>query len=147
MIVYNDQGQILMGKRLSKYGFGTWNNPGGKVEFGEDPMNAAIRETEEETNLWVSRVKHLGYFNDEEIYDGITERHWVTMMFAGFCPRPSELRNLEPHKHSEWKWFHLNELPADMWEPMWQWWESDEMAEFHNMLYAQYGAKELARLE
>jgi ADP-ribose pyrophosphatase YjhB (NUDIX family) len=144
MIVYNEQGQILMGKRLSKYGYGTWNNPGGKVEFNEDPMMAAIRETEEETNLWLTQVEFKGYFNDVEVYEENIERHWVTLMFTGLCKRPNDLQNLEPTKHSEWRWFHLDELPHDMWKPMYDFWcENDGMWVFQDTLRESYGARSL----
>ena len=122
MIVYNEQGQILMGKRLSKHAYGTWNNPGGKLEFREDPMSCAIRETLEETNLPLMLVAEHGYLNDEEVYDGVTQRHWVTLMFSGLAYKPELLNNNEPTKHSEWKWFELDNWPDDMWKPMKDWW-------------------------
>jgi len=143
MIVYNDQGQILMGKRLSKYGFGTWNNAGGKVEFGEDPMTAAIREAKEETNADVSRVEFLGYFNDQEVYEEGIVRHWVTLMFAGYCTNPEQVTNVEPHKHSDWKWFDLDKLPEKMWEPMLEYWRSEQMWDFHDALIENHNASPL----
>lgn len=148
MIIYNDKGQILMGHRLSKYGYGTWNNAGGKVEFGEDPQAAAIRETYEETNLLVSHVEFLSYFNDEEVYEKGIIRHWVTLMFAGYCYDPSRLYNTEPHKHSEWRWFDLDQLPFAMWTPMYDFWcQHPKMWEFHHKLMDAYGAKPVRRLE
>lgn len=147
LIIFNDKGQILMGHRLSKYGYGTWNNAGGKVEFGEDPKAAAIREAKEETNLTFTKATFLGYFNDEEVYEKGIVRHWVTLMFSSFCSNPEELVNLEPHKHSEWKWFDLDKLPFAMWTPMYDYWEnSDEMHYFHTYLINYHGAKSLRRL-
>lgn len=124
--------KILMGKRLSPYGYGTWNNPGGKLEFGEDPIECAIRETFEETNLIIdaSSVHQLGYFNDKEVYDNNLERHWVTLMFAGFVMNPSSLLNKEPTKHSRWEWFDVGDWPDNMWQPMVHWWDTSPYAEY-----------------
>ncbi len=126
MIIYNSHNQILMGKRLSPYGYGTWNNAGGKLEFGEDPLLGAQREAREETNLGVYNINHHGYFNDKEIYEEGKSRHWVTMMFSGQAIIPAKLENLEPTKHSQWNWFTVDEWPKDMWIPMERWWHSRE---------------------
>lgn len=148
MIIYNNVGQILMGKRISQYAGGKWCNAGGKLEFEEDPKECAIREALEETNIKVVDVQELGYMNDMEIYDGVTERHWVTLMFAGRAWNSADLMNVEPTKHEEWRWFHLNELPKDMWDPMWEFWcENIHMDSFYEMLRECYKAKRLSRLE
>lgn len=143
MIIYNHLGQILMGKRLSPYGYGTWNNSGGKLEFGEDPQDCAIREAYEETNLKVVDVQECGYLNDVEDY-GTGKRHWVTLMFAGRVFNMADLQNIEPTKHSEWKWFHLDRFPYDMWDPMRNWWHDSPHAwRLTSMLQECYGARNL----
>lgn len=56
MIVVNSKGQILLLKRskLDSFGGSKWSLPGGTIEVGESPMQAAIRELAEETaiTLW-----------------------------------------------------------------------------------------------
>lgn len=45
---------VLLGRRaLSSFGAGAWCLPGGFIEYGEDFLSAAIRETWEETGLTV----------------------------------------------------------------------------------------------
>ncbi len=44
-------GEILILKRAGGYAGGGWFVPGGHVEFGETPLDAAVRETLEETGI------------------------------------------------------------------------------------------------
>ena len=47
------RGKILLEQRMNEPGQGKWSIPGGKVELGETPEQAVIRETREETGLVV----------------------------------------------------------------------------------------------
>ncbi len=53
VIVFNDD-KVLLGEKLSGYEI-----PGGHVDYLEDEKDCARRELEEETNLSVSKLKHL----------------------------------------------------------------------------------------
>lgn len=44
-------GEILILKRAGGYAGGGWFVPGGHIEFGETPLQAAVRETEEEAGI------------------------------------------------------------------------------------------------
>ena len=54
-IIKNDTGEILLCHRCDK---DLWNLPGGRVETGESPWDAVLREVKEEVGL-VVRVIHL----------------------------------------------------------------------------------------
>jgi len=54
--IFDDQGRILCVKR--NYGDRTWTTPGGGIERGESPFQAAQREAYEETGYRVE-VEHL----------------------------------------------------------------------------------------
>jgi len=47
-VVRNDAGELLLGRRADT---GTWGIPGGIIEPGEEPADAAVREIFEETGV------------------------------------------------------------------------------------------------
>ncbi|MEV0177232.1 NUDIX domain-containing protein [Streptomyces sp. NPDC050803] len=44
-----EDGRVLIARHVSPKGESTWTLPGGRVEHGEDPFDAVIREVAEET--------------------------------------------------------------------------------------------------
>jgi 8-oxo-dGTP diphosphatase len=52
-ILVEDNGRVLLGKRRGNPGKGTWALPSGYIDYEEDFLTAAIRETKEETGLEV----------------------------------------------------------------------------------------------
>jgi 8-oxo-dGTP diphosphatase len=55
-----DGDKILLGKRAKNPGFGNWVLPGGKVEWGETHIQAAIRGGREELGLDVEPIRLAG---------------------------------------------------------------------------------------
>ena len=51
VILIEEQGQVLLGRRSGSYGAGKWGLPMGFIEFEEDFLSAATREVKEETGL------------------------------------------------------------------------------------------------
>lgn len=61
-VITNDQGQIFLQKRIDpcqKEANGKWEFPGGKVDFNEDPLEAVVRETKEETGFDIKIIRLL----------------------------------------------------------------------------------------
>jgi 8-oxo-dGTP pyrophosphatase MutT (NUDIX family) len=65
-IVFKDGDKILLSQRNyvddpeNRY-HGAWGFPGGGIEEGEQPLNTAIRETEEETGIKIEVLSESKY--------------------------------------------------------------------------------------
>lgn len=59
--IFNEKGEVLLQRRGD---FGKWGFPGGAVELGETPEQAAIREVKEETGLEVEIRGLIGIYTD-----------------------------------------------------------------------------------
>lgn len=113
------EGKILLGLRNPSkekasselQGQGTWTMPGGKVEFMEKLVDAAKRELEEETSLKATKLDLLCISDDMS-----DTAHYVTV---GFIAREytGEAKAMEPETILEWKWFDLNDLPTNLYNP------------------------------
>ena len=59
-LIFNSKGEILLAHRMDK---DLWNLPGGKVEKGESPDQAVIREVKEEVGLKVDIKRFVGVYS------------------------------------------------------------------------------------
>ncbi len=86
-IVYGDDGAILLVRQRDG---NTWSTPGGAVEPDEDPVDAVVRETWEETGLLVKPVALIGVFGGPHFvvrYANGDETQYVMTVFE--CLRVS----------------------------------------------------------
>lgn len=108
-------GSILLGKRVPNEGDGgdgEWACFGGKIEDGETPREAAIREIEEET----------GYVEDDPdslrlLYRSEVIQHGTRVVYYCFTREVAdefELPELDRTEHSEYVWADPKKLPKPL---------------------------------
>ena len=80
--------EILLINKKTGLGKGKVNGPGGKVDPGETPEAAAIRECREELHIDVSDLEYCGEHRFQFV-DGYSIHVWVyrTQVFEGSPPR------------------------------------------------------------
>lgn len=110
--------KILLGHRNTDaekassalHGEGTWTMPGGKLDFGETPIEGVSREALEETGLKLSKnsLKLISVTNDM-----VPDAHFITLGFMSEVLE-GEPAVMEPDEITEWKWFDINSLPTPM---------------------------------
>ena len=103
--------RILLGRKKTRWGAGKLNGFGGKIEKGETPEEAAVRELREESGLFthedvLEKVAILKlYFNGEPKFLMHT---YITRMWVG---KPVETDEMTP------QWHHIKEVPYnEMWK-------------------------------
>jgi ADP-ribose pyrophosphatase YjhB (NUDIX family) len=98
------EGQVLLTKRED---FEIWCLPGGQVEEGESLVQAAIRETKEETGLDVELTRLVGVYSR---IGGFPDVHAV--LYAA-RPISGEIR-LQPGETVDARYFSVDDLPVEI---------------------------------
>lgn len=113
----DSEGRVLLMHRTSKHGNDTWAPPGGHIEFAEDPVQTAVRETVEEIGITLdtTHIQFIGYTND--VFHE-TSKHYITLYMVARVNDPSLIRNMEPHKCSEIKWIYPRDWPMNLFTPV-----------------------------
>lgn len=101
-------GSVLLIHKKRGFGTGKINGPGGRLEPGETPRQAAVRETREEVGVTPLGVRPAGdlFF---QFRDGLSIRGWV-FRAHGCDGRPRESDEADPF------WAPLDRIP---YERMW----------------------------
>jgi ADP-ribose pyrophosphatase YjhB (NUDIX family) len=109
-LVRDDDGRLLLVRHAE---LGVWGLPGGAIEPDEQPEQAAVRETEEESGLQVEIVGLLGVFGGPEyriVYGNGDATAYVPVVYearvVGGSERPDGVET------SEVAWHEPSELAS-----------------------------------
>jgi len=113
LFVIKDEKVLLIHKKRG-LGAGKINAPGGRIDPGETPLRAAIREVEEEVRVTPVGIEHCGELAFQFV-DGLSIH--VEVFRAGDCiGEPRETDEALP------LWSPVDKIPFDkMWEDDRQW--------------------------
>lgn len=107
VVLLDEEGRALLVRQ--NYGAGLWGIPGGAVEPGESPQEAAVREAREETGLDVELEHLVG------VYCLRPERLGLRFVFKAHVS-DGELLRFPTAEISEATWWPIDGLPANMTE-------------------------------
>jgi 8-oxo-dGTP diphosphatase len=106
-LILDEAGSLLACRRPEgKHLGGKWEFPGGKVEDGESPAAALVRELEEELGVTVETGRALTPVVWDYGRGPIRLHPFVCRIVAG---------ELHPHEHSEIRWCSSDQLTALDW--------------------------------
>lgn len=111
VLVIDERGRILLGKRKSKLGESTYSLPGGHLEFGETPEECAWRELKEETDLIASDAQVISLTNDVAY-----GKHYVTVGVL-VTKVSGAAKVMEEDKCEGWDWYDPESLPDPLFVP------------------------------
>ncbi|MDD5397248.1 MAG: NUDIX domain-containing protein [Candidatus Moranbacteria bacterium] len=112
ILIFNEKREVLLLKRgkNARNEAGWWCKPGGTVEYGETTIKGMKREIKEETNL---EVDVWGVLPNTEHILRKEGQHWLAVNFLANIKK-GKLKNMEPHKHDELRWFAIDKLPKKL---------------------------------
>ena len=89
--------------------FRNWDFPKGRIEVGEDPLAAALRETREETELTDLVFSWGDVFRETEPYGaGKIARFYIAQTLTEYIELPVSPELGRP-EHHEWRWVSIDE--------------------------------------
>ena len=112
LMFIRDGHEVLLMRKLRGIGAGKINAPGGKIEPGETPLEAAIRETQEELLVTPLKPRKMGelFFAMSDLPDIFVH----VFMAEAFSGKAGETEEAIP------RWTKISDIPYDMM------WEDDE---------------------
>jgi putative (di)nucleoside polyphosphate hydrolase len=123
VMLINDQGRVWVGQRLDST-LEAWQMPQGGLDEGEEAVEGALRELEEETGIGRDRVEIVARHGEELCYDlpeALVGKLWKgrwrgqrqTWFLARFLGTDADVNIDTPEpEFRAWKWCDPADLPA-----------------------------------
>ncbi|MFC3093307.1 GDP-mannose mannosyl hydrolase [Alteromonas sediminis] len=113
LVVSNENGEVLLGKRVNRPAKGYWFVPGGRIQKNESLAKAFLRLTQEELGKQYS-IKEAtlqgpyDHFYDDFVFGDQVSTHYVAIAYQ-LQVLQSELE-LPLGQHNEYAWLAVSEL-------------------------------------
>lgn len=108
LLLLKKENKLLLAMKKRGFGKGKYNGVGGKIEPGETPEMAMIRETQEEIFVTPTEYSKVGEIEFIEFYKGNKENIVFHLYLATkWEGEPKESEEMKP------EWFKLNNIPYD----------------------------------
>lgn len=111
LIVTNENGQVLLGRRINEPASGFWFVPGGRI-FKDESLDAAFSRTVKvELGLHMQRSEAVfdnlyEHFYDNNVFNDSFTTHYVVLAHKIKLNKMPLLNN----QHSEYRWFDVEEV-------------------------------------
>lgn len=114
LVVATWRGLVLMGLHARR---GQWELPGGALEHGESPHDAAVRELAEETGIHVAMLRPAALAEFQ--YGDAASRHMAAVFGVELAGRPTPVATDEMARFRWWPvgdelWDGMNPLDAEV---------------------------------
>ncbi len=113
-VVVTHARKVLFGRRMTVSGSSEWQLPGGWIEIGESPHQAARREVVEETGLLLHDLSFVG--TTSNVFSA--QKHSISLYFEAECVDKGSLIVAERRKCSEWEWKCWSEVTENLFLPL-----------------------------
>lgn len=111
-MIFNERGDVFLAQRGPNAGNerGTWEFPGGSVDYGEKLKEAIVREIREEFDI---EIEVTGLLSVDDHILPEEGQHWVSPTYLAKLVK-GEPRIVEPDKCTAIGWFTLDNLPSPL---------------------------------
>jgi 8-oxo-dGTP diphosphatase len=113
-VIVTDAERVLFGRRASENGGFEWQLPGGWINRGESPRQAARREVVEETGLQLRDLHYVGISSN--IFS--SHNHSISLYFEAECVDQGSLIVAEQEKCHGWEWRQWADVNNNLFLPL-----------------------------